>query len=136
MGRGVSVVFELIEGVRGEVGDFSESAVLRLVRANSSSLSEGAWSRGERRREGREDTLDASLISVGAIVEMSVSASESVPDEDRSLAEEVADDGRIGICSGTAMLGNEGGIMGEEDDGLEGTMGRGVAGMTSSRFTR
>lgn len=135
MARGVSAVLELMEGVRGEVGDFNESAVLRLVKANSSSFSEGAWSRGERRREGREDTLEASLISVGAIVEMSVSASESVPDEDRSLADEVADDGRIGIFSGTAMLGNDGGIMEEEDGGLEGTS-EGRRGLTNSCLTR
>jgi hypothetical protein len=135
MGRGVSAILELMEGVRGEVGDFNESAVLRLVKANSSSFSEGAWSRGERRREGREDTLDASLISVGAIVEMSVSASESVPDEDKSLADEVADDGRIGIFSGTAMLGYDGGIMEEEDGELEVTSGGGAAGLTS-RLTR
>jgi hypothetical protein len=44
--------------------------------------------------------LEASLMSVGAIVEMSVSASESVPEEDTSLAEEAEENGRKGASVG------------------------------------
>jgi hypothetical protein len=87
-------VWEDMEGVLGEVGDFRESAVLRRVRAANSSFSETEWRRGLLRREGEEDMLDVSLMSVDARVEMSVSASESVPDEDISLAEDADDDGR------------------------------------------
>lgn len=83
-----------MDGVRGEVGDFRESAVLRLVKAANSSFSETEWRRGDRRREGQDDILDASLISVDVNVEISVSASESVPDEDTSLADDADDEGR------------------------------------------
>jgi len=131
-GRVVKGVLEVIDGVRGDVGDFSESAVLRLVNASSSSFSEGVWRRGERRREGTEDMLDASLMSVGASVEISVSASESVPDEDASLADEAEDKGRIDICSGMAMLGNVGGRTGE-DAGEQERTSRGVR-LAKNRF--
>jgi len=94
MDNDVAEVVEVIEGVRGEVGDFSESAVLRRVKANSSSFSATDWRRGERRREEAEVMLDASLMSVAANVETSVSASESVPEEDTSLAEEADENGR------------------------------------------
>jgi hypothetical protein len=92
----VNGVCEEMDGVRGDVGDLSESAVLRRVKARSSSFSDIDWRRGERRREGDEDILEASLISVGARVDTSVSASESVPDDEASLAD---DDGRRGISS-------------------------------------
>ena len=52
-----------------------------------------------------DDILDASLMSVGAIVEVSVSASESVPDEDTSLADDVDDKGRDRVPSGEVMSG-------------------------------
>ena len=134
MGRVVNGVLELIDGVRGDVGDFRESAVLRLVKANSSSFSEGVWRRGERRREGTEDMLDASLMSVAVRVETSVTTSESVPDEDASLADEAEDKGRIDIFSGMAMLGNIGGRTGAEGGEQEGTI-RG-AGFASSRLRK
>jgi hypothetical protein len=85
-----------MEGVRGDVGDLSESAVLLRVKAKSSSFSEIEWRRGDRRREGEDDMLDASLMSVGASVDISVSASESVPEEDASLADDADDGGRSG----------------------------------------
>jgi hypothetical protein len=107
MGREVSGVWEDIEGVRGDVGDFSESAVLRRVNANSSSFSEMEWRRGDRRREGEGDMLDASLMSVGARVEISVSASESVPDEEASLADDAADDGRSSTSDGENECASE-----------------------------
>src|ERR1700738_3528048 len=88
-----------MEGVLGDVGDLSESAVLRRVKASNSSFSEMEWRRGDRRRDGEDDMLDASLISVGARVEMSVSASESVPDEDASLMDDADDEGRNAISS-------------------------------------
>jgi hypothetical protein len=40
--------------------------------------------------------LDASLMSVDASVETSVSASESVPEEETSLADEAEENGRKG----------------------------------------
>ena len=95
-----------MDGVRGEVGDFNESAVLRCVKANNSSFSEREWRRGDLRRDVDNDILDASLISVGATVEMSVSASESVPDEDTSLAEDADDSGRRAISWGDEKSGN------------------------------
>lgn len=98
-----------MEGVRGDVGDFNESAVRRRVKANNSSFSETEWRRGDLRRDGRDDILDASLISVGESVDMSVSASESVPDEEASLAEEADDNGRNGAPSEVARSGNVGG---------------------------
>ena len=49
-----------------------------------------------------DDMLDASLISVDARVETSVSASESVPEEETSLAD---DDGRNGRLSEEVILG-------------------------------
>ena len=52
-------------------------------------------------------------MSVEASIEMSVSASESVPDEDASLADETDDKRLKGIPSVVAMSGNEGGIDGE-----------------------
>jgi|SRR5438045_613574 len=82
-----------MEGVRGDVGDFNESAVRLRVKANNSSFSETEWRRGDLRRYGSDDILDASLMSVGARVEMSVSASESVPDEEASLAHDAEDNG-------------------------------------------
>jgi hypothetical protein len=88
-----------MDGVRGDVGDLSESAVLLRVKAKSSSFSEIEWRRGDRRREGEDDMLDASLMSVGASVDISVSASESVPEEDASLADDADDGGRRGRSS-------------------------------------
>jgi len=96
----------VMEGVRGDVGDLRESAVLRRVNANSSSFSETEWSRGDRRSEGIEDMLEASLMSVAARVEMSVSASDSVPDDDASLAEDAEDGGRSGRLSVDVTSGN------------------------------
>jgi hypothetical protein len=95
-----------MEGVRGEVGDFSESAVRRRLSAINSSFSEELWRRGERRREGIDEALDASLMSEGASVEMSVSASESVPEEDASLTDEEEDNGRRGKLSEDVTSGN------------------------------
>jgi len=104
MGRGVSGDGEVMDGVRGDVGDLRESAVLRRVNAANSSFSATDWRRGERRREegGMDDMLDASLISVDARVETSVSASESVPEEETSLADEDGRNGRLseGVISG------------------------------------
>jgi len=91
--------------VRGDVGDLSESAVRRRVSANSSSFSATDWRRAERRSEeegGMEDMLEASLMSVKARVETSVSASESVPEEETSLADE---EGRKGRLSADTMSG-------------------------------
>jgi len=99
-------VFDVMEGVRGEVGDFSESAVRRRLSAINSSFSEELWRRGERRREGIDEALDASLMSEGASVEMSVSASESVPEEDASLTDEEEDNGRRGKLSEDVTSGN------------------------------
>ena len=100
---------EVIDGVRGDVGDLSESAVRRRVSAKSSSFSATDWRRAERRREeeeeedgGMEDMLEASLMSVKARVETSVSASESVPEEETSLADE---EGRKGRLSAEVMSG-------------------------------
>ena len=90
-----------MEGVRGDVGDFNESAVRLRVKANNSSFSETEWRRGDLRSDGSDDILDVSLMSVGARVEMSVSASESVPDEDASLADDGED------SSGKARLSEE-----------------------------
>jgi hypothetical protein len=104
-----------MEGVRGDVGDFNESAVRLRVKASSSSFSETEWRRGDLRRDGREDILDASLMSVGARVEMSVSASESVPDEDASLPDDTddADDsGRKARFSEESLPENTGGSDG------------------------
>ena len=50
--------------------------------------------------------VDASLMSVAARVEMSVSASDSVPDDDASLAEDADDGGRRGRLSGDVTSGN------------------------------
>jgi hypothetical protein len=50
--------------------------------------------------------VDASLMSVAARVEMSVSASDSVPDDDASLAEEADDGGRRGRLSDDVTSGN------------------------------
>ena len=105
IGRGVNGDCEVIDGVRGEVGDFRESAVRLRVNAANSSFSATDWRRGERRRRedgGIDDMLDASLISVDARVETSVSASESVPDDDSSLAD---DDGRNGRLSEDVISG-------------------------------
>jgi hypothetical protein len=44
-------------------------------------------------------------MSVGANVDVSVSASESVPDEDTSLADDVDDKGRSDVQSGDVMSG-------------------------------
>lgn len=100
---------DVMDGVRGDVGDLSESAVRRRVSANSSSFSATDWRRAERRREeeeeedgGMEDMLEASLMSVKARVETSVSASESVPEEETSLADE---EGRKGRLSADTMSG-------------------------------
>jgi hypothetical protein len=101
---------EVMDGVRGDVGDLSESAVRRRVSANSSSFSATDWRRAERRSEeeeeeeegGMEDMLEASLMSVKARVETSVSASESVPEEETSLADE---EGRKGRLSADTMSG-------------------------------
>ena len=104
-----------MEGVRGDVGDFNESAVRLRVNASSSSLSETEWRRGDLRRDGRDDKLEASLMSVGARVEMSVSASESVPDEDASLPDDTddADDsGRKARLSEESVPGNADGSDG------------------------
>ena len=96
-----------MEGVLGEVGDLSESAVRRRFNANNSSVSEDVWRRGERRREGAEEALETSLMSEGASVEMSVSASESVPEEDASLAEDEEEIGRSGRLSEEVISGKE-----------------------------
>src|SRR5271169_2992357 len=50
--------------------------------------------------------VDASLMSVAARVETSVSASDSVPDDDASLAEDAEDGGRKGRLSGDITSGN------------------------------
>jgi hypothetical protein len=95
-----------MEGVRGDVGDFNESAVRLRVNASNSSFSETEWRRGDLRRDGRDDILDASLMSVGARVEISVSASESVPDEDASLPDDADDTGRRARISGESVPEN------------------------------
>jgi hypothetical protein len=96
----------VMEGVRGDVGDFNESAVRLRVKASNSSFSEMEWRRGDLRSEGVENMLDDSLTSVAVRVEMSVSASDSVPEEDASLADEVDDDGRNCAPSEDVMSGN------------------------------
>ena len=96
----------MMEGVLGDVGDLRESAVLLRFNSNSSSFSETELRRGDRRREGMDDMLDASLMSVAARVEMSVSVSDSVPEVEASLAEDADDGGRSGRLSGDVTSGN------------------------------
>jgi len=101
-GKGDVAVVEVIDGVRGDVGDFNESAVRLRVNASNSSFSATEWRRGERRggEEAAEVKLEVSLMSVAAMVEISVSASESVLDEETSLAEEVEEKGRNWVLAG------------------------------------
>jgi hypothetical protein len=59
-------------------------------------------------------------MSVAARVEMSVSASDSVPDDDASLAEDAEDGGRMGRLSGDVTSGN----AEEIEASVSGRMGR------------
>jgi hypothetical protein len=79
VGRVVVLLDGVIDGVRGDVGDFNESAVRRrFVRAAKCSFS---WRRGDLRRERGEE--EGSVMSVWEeVMEMSVSASDSVEEEE------------------------------------------------------
>jgi hypothetical protein len=118
-GRDVWRVCEEIEGVRGEVGDLSESAVRLWVKANNSSFSETEWRRGDLLSKGIEVKPDTSLMSVDVRVEISVSASDSVPVDEASLANEAEDNGRKGRASGDVSSGNVEGIGGRGCEGVE-----------------
>lgn len=63
--------------------------------------------------------LDMSLMSVDVRLEISVSASESVPVDDASLADEAEDSGRKGREWGDVISGKVAGIGGSVCEGIE-----------------
>jgi hypothetical protein len=93
-GRAVVDVAELIDGVRGDVGDFKESAVLLRFKAINSSFSASdgcvravvGCDDVDDDREDISSGLEGEVIE--AIVETSVSGSESVPEDEISLVDE------------------------------------------------